>query len=64
MAGKKDNKRPYRPLNESCGVRGPKRDGINFSDVDRALERWLRKNDPDYKTGSVSNSYIDYFNDY
>jgi len=34
-----------------------------MTDVDRACERWLRKNDPTYKTGTISNSYIDYFND-
>lgn len=66
MAGKKIDtrvKRTYRPLNQTAGMREPKRDGMNFADVDRALERWLRKNDPDYRTGSISTSYIDYFNE-
>lgn len=56
-------KRPYRPLNESCGFREPVRDGMCMTDVDRACERWLRKNDPTYRMGTISNSYIDYFND-
>lgn len=54
-------KRVYRPLNESCGFREPVRDGMNMSDVDRACERWLRDNDPSYKAGCVSNSYIEYY---
>ena len=54
------SKRAYRPLNETCGVREPARDLMNFLDVDRACERWLRKHDPSYKSVPLDHIQFDH----
>ena len=63
MAGKKTeetiSKRKYRHLKGLSGYKEPVRDGHNFSDVDRALTKWLRKNDPTFKAGVISSHFID-----
>lgn len=53
-------KRRYRHPKALTGIREPVRDLHNFADVDRACERWLLKNDPTYRRGSISSTFIDF----
>lgn len=44
------SKRPYRHPRALVGFREPARgDDHNFSDVDRALHKWLMEHDPGYR---------------
>jgi len=61
MAGKRNKgKRPYRHPLGLVGYKEPVRDGFNLSELDRALTKWLRENDPNFHTNPVPCTYIEY----
>jgi hypothetical protein len=53
-------RRRYRHPLALVGLPEPARDLHNFSDVDRACEKWLTANDSSYTKGCIPNTYIDH----